>query len=464
MTILTRGQQSPARESPLPWRWAVAFSVGVGFIAAVLLRADPINGPWYWKWSWRDLGLLRTALCLSAGAVPLSCVLAWIESQSPGKSVWRLLSLLTLSNLLFQAGSALAELQSFHFLRSVIESPTATSYYNDAARIENLRGWLASYDTLELGLHSSTHPPGPIVVCWVLRSLFGQHGGAYAVAVAIALLSSLGVAVSYCLAGLWTCDHKTRLTASALYAMLPGSILFFPEFDQAYAIIGMLLILSWARAVEGRGEYWVTTGLLLFLATFFTYSLLTLGSFLLFVASRVAWPAPANGRALPNAAKAAFFSLLSCVLFYRALYAATGYNPVLAFSRALANQNRFAGLLHRPYGACVFYDLYDFLLSAGVLAGPLMASFFLRSIANKDLVTRQELGLTLAGIATILIVDFSGLLRAETARVWLFLQPLILPPVAHELRSLGLRPRSALLSLQWLILVILKARMTFIEP
>jgi hypothetical protein len=77
---------------------------------------------------------------------------------------------------------------------------------------------------------------------------------------------------------------------------------------------------------------------------------------------------------------------------------------------------------------------------------------------------RKEIALTLIGLATILTIDFTGILRGETSRVWLFLQPLIVVPVAMELSRYRGRWRLALFSMQWLIVACLKAKMIFIRP
>jgi hypothetical protein len=61
-------------------------------------------------------------------------------------------------------------------------------------------------------------------------------------------------------------------------------------------------------------------------------------------------------------------------------------------------------------------------------------------------------------------VDLSGLLRGETARIWLFLQPLLVAPVAVELARVRWPWRLSILTLQWWILVLIKAKMSFIEP
>jgi len=59
-------------------------------------------------------------------------------------------------------------------------------------------------------------------------------------------------------------------------------------------------------------------------------------------------------------------------------------------------------------------------------------------------------------------VDLSGLLRAESARTWLFLQPLLNVPTALELSRANLPWRLSIFAIQWWIVVCLKAKMTFI--
>ena len=78
--------------------------------------------------------------------------------------------------------------------------------------------------------------------------------------------------------------------------------------------------------------------------------------------------------------------------------------------------------------------------------------------------SRSGPALAWLGVATILLIDVSGLLRAETARVWLFLQPFVVAPAALALSRVGRAQRATVFVLQWLILVVLVARVPFIEP
>ena len=67
------------------------------------------------------------------------------------------------------------------------------------------------------------------------------------------------------------------------------------------------------------------------------------------------------------------------------------------------------------------------------------------------------------GVITILLVHLLGLLDYETARVWLFFQPLVIVPIALELARLPGAGVGAVLALQWLIVATIKSRMLFLE-
>ena len=57
----------------------VVLAVGGLFAAGILLRIDALNGPWYWKWPWRDLGLLRGAAFLAIPLIPFAMAVRRFE-------------------------------------------------------------------------------------------------------------------------------------------------------------------------------------------------------------------------------------------------------------------------------------------------------------------------------------------------------------------------------------------------
>ena len=140
-----------------------------------------------------------------------------------------------------------------------------------------------------------------------------------------------------------------------------------------------------------------------------------------------------------------------------------GFDPVRTFVHALAMQKIDAATVHRPWSSTVLLDPYDFLLGAGVLAAPLIA-MQVACIAKSFAVAREEFALSIIALATILVVDVSGLLRGETARLWLFLQPFLIVPASRELLRFDARGRALIFAVQWLIVAVMVCRMSFVEP
>ncbi len=136
------------------------------------------------------------------------------------------------------------------------------------------------------------------------------------------------------------------------------------------------------------------------------------------------------------------------------------YYPLASFRHAMSNQ---AAVQWRSYYPFPIFDLYDFLLGSGIIALPTLLFHLRRSLNDWD-ARRTDVALTLIGLATILTIDLSGLLRGEAARVWLFVQPLLVVPVAMELSLLPWRWRVSIFTLQWWIVVCLKAKMSFVNP
>ena len=152
-----------------------------------------------------------------------------------------------------------------------------------------------------------------------------------------------------------------------------------------------------------------------------------------------------------------------CVGLYAVLWLVGGYDPIASFRHAMANQVILAQETVRPYAPFAMLDPLDFLLGAGVIAAPILC-WHLRRVRAAWTVHQMPTALTLIGLATILTIDLSGVLRGETARVWLFLQPLVVVPVALELSTLSRPWKLSLFALQWWILVCLKAEMIFVNP
>lgn len=439
-----------------------ALLLGTLFLAAVLLKVPGMNGPWYWRWTWRQLPLLRAGACFGLPLLAYG-VLLWRWARLPrsldASKVLPVVGGLVVCAALFQIAGTLTDPRGFALLEQIVLSPTATSYYSDAAKITDVPAWLADFHRTKLSFHSSTHPPGPILYYHLCIRLFGPRWAPLIGASLLGLVSCLGVALVYLLAGIWTADRYSRLGSCFLYALLPAFVLFFPEFDQVYPLISMVMLILWDRALHRSAMASAGLGLAMFLASFMAYNLfamlipMALYAFWLLHQSR--WSPVTTGATV----RAGIVALFVAVAAHALLFEATSFSAVGSLQRSLHLQAIFSGMLARPYGACVVFDLYDFALGGGVVLTLLALMYAAAAPAAGD---AAPLALTRIALLTILIVDLSGLLRCETARVWLFLQPLIVVPAGLQLAKLAPRERALLLTLQALILIALKCNMTFI--
>src|SRR5690606_13279842 len=91
----------------------------------------------------------------------------------------------------------------------------------------------------------------PILFHHAVLRVAGPESAPLAAALLIGLIAASGVGVMWRFAGIWTDDPEARLAAAAWYAMLPALVVFFPEFDQCYPILTMLLVTGWIGALRG---------------------------------------------------------------------------------------------------------------------------------------------------------------------------------------------------------------------
>jgi hypothetical protein len=222
----------------------------------------------------------------------------------------------------------------------------------------------------------------------------------------------------------------------------------------------MGLVLLWTKALEGRPGHAAGLGLALFAATFFTYKLLVVGAPMLLYGlaslARRRWARDALVRALVAGALA----LATAAAAHVALAAATGYDPIRSFLRAAENERSF---VDPPYLVCLGFDLYDFFLGAGMMTFPLVVLHLRRAWAGTG-ADRTAWRATAVGLASILVIDSTGLLQGETARLWMFLQPLVVVPAGLELARWAVAERAGVLGLQWAIVAIVKAKLWFLWP
>jgi len=422
-----------------------------------------INGPWYWKWPWRQLDGVSLYFSMFMGFIPF--LIAQILYDKKVMSLWSSLPLIMISMFCMEVISMGMQSASFDYIRIIliVENPITTSYFTDALNVSNIHQFLSSFhENLDsFHRHARNKPPGFILYYVMMLFLFKEPEIAALVGgIFIGLLATLTIPATYFLTRVLTNDRNAAFNAASYISITPALILFFPEFDQILPIFTCLLIGSWVLALEkNKKRYSVLFGIVLSASVFMSWNLLVLGGFLLIYTFYTL--IKSKGQQYAQIMKHSFTALISVFVIYLVLWFVSGYNPIATFLRSLSLQKEMAINFGRAYPYTVLFDLLDFALGAGWIGVLLVLMFMARKVHEKK--RDHELLVSCFCLLQLFIVAVGAFLPAETARVWIFMLPLLLVPVGLELTTFNLSSRIGSFLLVWVLTVVICQNMLFIS-
>ena len=430
----------------------------------LLQRHTPwLNGPAFWKWPWQKLDATRTYPALLAAAVPFAAAL-WLRARTTSPVAVPLL-LLMLAQLLLMALAAGLQSVPFSLQRIpwIVEHPVITSYYTDAQAVGAIGPWLDSYPEgmREHHLHARNKPPGLLLYYVLAIRLFGEAAptvGGWLVGT----LGTLSIPATYVFIRTLGGSERGAFLGASYMTLCPGPVMFFPEFDQVYPVPVCATLICWMLALRsGRLAWAAGFGVGLFALTFTSYGLLVIGAFLGMVTLNHLGPDPP--RRLPRVLVLAAAGLGVTIAGYALLRWTVGFDSFDTFATAVLHQeiqnaNRE---LQRPYPQTIFFDLTDFALGTGWISYLLVGYFLARRRAEPT----QDASLRTAifCVAQILFVAGAGLIQTETARVWIFLAPLLMFPIGEELARWSTRSTATVFACLWCLLAAVHKNMMFIH-
>lgn len=445
---------------------ALVILLTAGMAALVLVHAPGVNGPWYWKWSWRRLPAWPLYGSMLLAALPFVLAQAVYLRRHKLKMAIGLLAVSTLSLQL----TAIAHQPptGFHRLPAIVQNAVNTSYYTDAYILdeqENIATWefLYQYPDLlpMLHLHAKYKPPGLVLYYLALVKVFGKGVVAAAFGgIGIALMAALAPVACFWLLRVFSRDADAAFCAASFLAMCPSLVLFLPQFDQSYATIGCVILGLWGSAArKGNALAAIGCGAVLALGLFMSYIFLVLGFFI--VASWLLLASDRGAEAFWRAAIMGMLALATVAGLYGLLYAFTGFDPIATFHSISREQAKDLLPLIRPFPRHIFFDVLDFALGSGWISF-LLVTFYLLSAGRSIFDRSPRNRLVLLALLQIGVVAGAALLPGETARLWLLLMPLLMAPIGFELATWPARARMVVFGCLWIILVVICQNMTFI--
>ena len=439
------------------------------FILLVSFHVPGVNGPAYWMWSWRRLNGIPLFPSAILGLLPF--LLAQGVNARNHKQTGLSIGLLMMSSLLLQLIFLAVQSVplSLDRLARIVESPGATSYFTDAAKLSlsgltSQRHWMQYFPSLQpyFAIHSTNKPPGPILYYLLVIQYFGVTArAAWVAGLGVGVLSVLAIPATYRMLRQLLGDHSRAFCGASFLSLCPAFVLFFPELDPFYGVLTCLLILAWHDAMVTRHRIpLVLFALIASLAFFMSYSMMVLGFFLI----GYAMMQPHHPHQWEIFGKKVLFIGLIVVSVYGFLYAATGFNALRSFKVAFFLARKQTLVLGRGFPHTIPYDFLDFALGSGWL-GILLACYYFVPFPKEGLKRWSPEGrLSFLSVLQIGVVGMLALLPGETARVWLFMLPLLMIPVGCELATWSLRARCTAYVALWAISVVVCQNMVFIQP
>ena len=461
---LERAEVEALLDPPRTIRWKVTLVVIVAVImtALVLLHVRGVNGPWYWKWSWRRLPWWMFAAMLPALAPFV--VAQWMFARGRVRIA---LAGLFITSFAMQLSAIACQPGGIVRLPLLVANPSVTSYWIDASVLLvrpdfGISGMLTNFDLLQplLHVHAKYKPPGLILYYQFWIVLLGLEGSAWVGGLGVALLAAAATLGTFALIRFYSRGETTAAFCGASFlALCPSLVLFLPQFDQAYLVLACGILLTWGRAA--RDLDWraaVACGALLALATFCSYIFLTLGCFILLY-----WLLLAADRGVDHWLRAAVngaIALGTAVVLYALLWAWTGFDPIATFDSIAREQMRDLIPLTRPFPRHILFDVLDFALASGWI-GFLLVLFFLARTGRRIVDRTPRNRLALVALLHIGTVALAALLPGETARLWTLMLPLLMAPIGCELAHWPARARMTVFACLFVVTVAVGQNMLF---
>ena len=378
------------------------------------------------------------------------------EGDSP-RSPRRLLTCLVLFAILFPMAIA-ASRDGLHGISQAYER-FAYEYIVDIGKGRSIRGLFANYLDLHpyLSMHAKVHPPGPIVILWVMSYGVGQ--GPFALSIATIVFGALAVVPLY----YWTrdmFDARVALTVCVLYTLLPTIVLFSAtSADITFMPFTLTtLFLFWRAMTRGSIRYAVAAGAMYAVLSLISFSLISVGAFFGFVGL---WKLtdPASRRIV---FKTAGTMIVSALAVHGAVRWWSGFDIIACFNvcreQFVTDQIHLDELTPRfPAWSWRFLNPACWFFFAGV---PVSVLFIKRLFAP---VPETRVLFMIFGL-TLLVLDILYLGRGEGERSAMYIIPFLAIPAGHFLAQLSEKSAShtpllmtaAFLGLQtWLMEVVL---------
>jgi len=422
---------------PIRLGFAICGVLGIAFLTAVsdvTYRGMDLSGFWTgFKW---HLPALCVVIIFSVIIVLFFRRIRWWDVELSNKAAWR--AVFGLIVFAFVSSGSIAMIREGTDGIAAAYSRTGYEYIDDIGKGLTLSGFLRDYNELHpmLSMHAKVHPPGPVVMLWVMSKILLSRDP-LVLSIGTMAVGSMTLLPLFA----WVRDmlnQRVALTCCAFFALAPSIVLFTAtSADIMFLPLVVLTLLCFWRAIHrGSITYACGAGVLYAFMSLTSFSLLSLGAFFAWVGLWRMQDLAFRG----NVIKTAVLMLAAFLAAHGAVYGLTGFNIITCFelSHAQFQEDQSQLDITSPrYGPWAF-KLLNPLCWIYFVGIPATVLWCWRMIKLEH-VSRP---LFIVFALTLLVLAPLYLARGEGERSAMYIFPFIIVPAAHLLDELGQRAQS----------------------
>ena len=320
---------------------------------------------------------------------------------------------------------------------------TRYEYYSDVPKVDQvgILSFMRDYAKPELfstlSGHAQTHPPGGILFLWIVSKFFGYN--LLAASLGSVVFTSLTVIPIYLLAKELYGELIGRYTL-VLFLITPNFVMFTgTSMDGPFSVFPILSLYLFykGRSSELAIRYGFLTGISLGCGMLMTYSTVFIGLFFNVV---MLLTLVVDRRRFRRTLTLLLISGVAFTAFYLLMFLFTGFNLFEALQASIRKDSARLGTGYETIGHYLHLsvgNLFAFLIGIGI---PITTVWFRQVVRTiRDGRRGEPIDLyTIGYLISLLAIAFSALFTMEVERVWIFMAPFILIPVAKYLSQRGI--------------------------
>ena len=320
---------------------------------------------------------------------------------------------------------------------------TRYEYYSDVPKVDRvgLLSFMRDYAKPELfstlSGHAQTHPPGGILFLWVISKFFGYN--LLATSLGSVVFTSLTVIPIYLLAKELYGESIGRYTL-ALFLITPNFVMFTgTSMDGPFSVFPILSVYLFYKGIfsDQARRYGFLTGISLGCGILMTYSIVFIG---LFFNAVILLTLILDRSRFRRTLNLLLIAGVTFIVFYLLIFLGPGFNLLEALQASIRKDRAALGTGYETIGRYLHLsvgNLFAFLIGVGI---PMTTVWFRQIVRTiRDGQRGAPIDLYVIGyLISLLVIAFSTLFTMEVERVWIFMAPFILIPVAKHLSQRGL--------------------------